>query len=137
LLAGASALAILVAAADAEAMTYTVPGMYTFVAPANGEYALEAFGASGGYSFTAPGGEGAEVAGDLFLAAGETLTLYVGGVGGSYFGYRGLGGGGGGGGSFVFESGAPLAVAGGGGGAGAGYFLTGGTGLATTAGGAV
>jgi hypothetical protein len=131
LLAGASALAILASAAQANAETFTMPGMFSFTAAVSGEYALELLGASGGNSiFGAVGGSGAEVSGDVSLTAGEVLTLFVGGQGESSI----VGGGGGGGGSFVFQGAAILAVAGGGG--GASYSANGGPGLAGTSGGA-
>src|SRR5580693_10167645 len=116
LLAGASALAILASAADANAETFTMPGMFSFTASVSGEYALELFGASGGTPSPGgghPGGKGAEVSGDISLTGGETLTLFVGGQGGSVYSN-----GGGGGGSFVFNGANVLAVAGGGGGGG-------------------
>ena len=127
LLAGASAVAIFVGAAQAEATSYSIPGMYTFITPASGEYAIEAVGAVGGssqeppeYGGTSliPGGPGAEAAGDVFLSAGEHLIIYVGGAG--YTATFGNAGDGGGGGSFVW----PVLVvgpAGGGGGAGSGF----------------
>ncbi len=76
LLAGASAVAILVAANAAGAKSYTIPGMYTFTVPTTGEYAIDLVGASGGSNFAAnppgglPGGLGAEVFGDVMLQAG-------------------------------------------------------------------
>jgi hypothetical protein len=114
LLAGASALAILTSAVEANAETFTMPGVFSFTASVSGEYAVEVLGASGGNStdFGSKGGLGAEVSGDIFLTAGEDLTLFVGGQGGSAT----LAGGGGG--SFVFHGTDVLAVAGGGGGAG-------------------
>jgi hypothetical protein len=87
LLAGASAVAILVAANAAGAKSYTIPGMYTFTVPTTGEYAINLVGASGGSNFAAnppgglPGGLGAEVFGDVMLQAGEKLVLYVGDMG--------------------------------------------------------
>ena len=48
LLAGASALAILTCAAEANAETFTMPGMFSFTASVSGEYAVELLGASGG-----------------------------------------------------------------------------------------
>jgi PEP-CTERM motif len=133
LLAGASAMAILASAAEANAETFTMPGMFSFTASVSGEYAVELLGASGGNvtsNVVAPvGGLGAEVSGDVFLTAGEDLNLFVGGQGGSAQ-YAG----GGGGGSFLFQGTDILAVAGGGG--GAGYITSGGPGLAGTSGGA-
>jgi hypothetical protein len=129
LLAGASALAILASAVDANAETFVFTGgPQTFTASVSGEYAVELLGASGGNSSGEGrmGGLGAEVSGDVFLTAGEDLRLFVGGQGGS--GYDG----GGGGGSFVFHGEEVLAVAGGAGGAAVG---DGGPGLAGTGGG--
>jgi hypothetical protein len=131
LLAGASALAILASAADANAETFVFTGKaQTFTASVSGEYAVELLGASGGdvtVTLSPVGGLGAEVSGDIFLTAGEDLTLFVGGRGGS-----GNYAGGGGGGSFVFNGTDVLAVAGGGGGGGGN---DGGPGLAGTSGG--
>jgi hypothetical protein len=129
LLAGASALAILASAAEANAETFVFTGgVQTFTASVSGEYAVELLGASGGNSmaFGSVGGLGAEVSGDVFLTAGEDLTLFVGGQG------RSATSGGGGGGSFVFNGADVLAVAGGGGGA---LVLDGGPGLAGKSGG--
>jgi PEP-CTERM motif len=138
LLAGASAVAILVAANAAGAKSYTIPGMYTFTVPTTGEYAIDLVGASGGSNFAAnppgglPGGLGAEVFGDVMLQAGEKLVLYVGGhgqdVGGS--GHPAEGGAGGGGGSFIVGFGDA------GGGGGAGLNQAGGAGLAGSGSGA-
>jgi PEP-CTERM motif len=128
LLTGASALAILASAAEANAETFAFTGAaQSFTASLSGEYAVELLGASGGNSiaFNSVGGLGAEVSGDVFLTAGEDLTLFVGGQGQSATS-------GGGGGSFVFHGTDVLAVAGGGGGA---LVLDGGPGLAGTSGG--
>ena len=124
LLAGASALAILVGAADADAETFNVPGSYEFTVPVTGEYVITAVGGSGGNSRRETGGLGAGVRGDIVLTAGENLYLFVAQQG--YSGAVGYGsGGGGGGGSFVFASGGSLRAAAGGGG-GAGYTVNGG-----------
>jgi hypothetical protein len=132
LLAGASALAILTSAAEASAETFVFTGKaQSFIASVSGEYAVELLGASGGNSTLngMVGGLGAEVSGDVFLSAGENLTLFVGGQGGTnWFA------GGGGGGSFVFHGTDVLAVAGGGG--GGAIIIDGGPGLAGTSGGA-
>jgi hypothetical protein len=131
LLAGASALAILASAAEANAETFAFTGaVQTFTASVPGEYAVELLGAGGGNAtiLASEGGLGAEVSGDVFLAAGEDLTLFVGGQGES-----GNESGGGGGGSFVFRGTDVLAVAGGGG--GGGIVGGGGGGLAGTSGG--
>jgi hypothetical protein len=136
LLAGASALAILASAAAANAETFVFTGAaQSFTASVSGDYAVELLGAGGGNSTfdgpVVPGGLGAEVSGDIVLTKGETLTLFVGGQGGS-----GALAGGGGGGSFVFGPVDVLAVAGGGGGAGNNPGESGGAGLAGTSGGA-
>jgi PEP-CTERM motif len=129
LLAGASALAILTSAAEANAETFVFTGaMQSFTASVSGEYAVELLGASGGNSTGSVGGLGAEVSGDISLTAGEDLTLFVGGQGES-----GDSGGGGGGGSFIKNGTDVLAVAGGGG--GGGISGGGGPGLAGTSGG--
>jgi PEP-CTERM motif len=131
LLAGASALAILASAAEANAETFVFTGKaQSFTATVSGEYAVELLGASGGSEalFGGVGGLGAEVSGAIFLTAGEDLKLFVGGQGES----GGLAGGGGGG-SFLFGPTGVLAVAGGGG--GAGTITSGGPGLAGTGGG--
>ena len=77
--AGVSALAMLACVAEADAETFLFAGgEQSFPVLVSGEYALDVFGASGG---NATGGRGAEVSGDIFLTAGETLTLFVGGRG--------------------------------------------------------
>jgi hypothetical protein len=137
LLAGASALAILASAAEANAETFVFTGaMQSFTASVSGEYAVELLGGSGGnggrggpVADESVGGLGAEVSGEVFLSAGEDLTLFVGGQGGSGFSAAG-----GGGGSFVFNGTDVLAVAGGGGGGG-GAPTGGSPGLAGTSGG--
>jgi PEP-CTERM motif len=114
LFAGASALAILASAAEANAETFTIPGHASFIASMTGVYVVEVLGAGGGNATLQGtlGARGAEVSGDIFLTAGELLPLFVGGQG-----LSGTAGGGGGGGSFVFDGTDVLAVAGGGGGA--------------------
>jgi len=97
--------------------TFSYTGhIQTFSITSSGEYQITAEGAAGGNGSSGAGGLGAEVSGDFYLTAGETLAIVVGGQGGS----SGDGGGGGGG-SFVFVENAdgsltPLVVAGGGGG---------------------
>jgi hypothetical protein len=108
-----------------------------FTVTSTGEYEITAYGAQGGTSSSASGGYGAEIGGDFFLSAGETLTIDVGGEGGAAYSSGPFGGGGGGGGgSFIIGPNGALLVAGGGGG---GYHTrqsgTGGGGLTTTAGG--
>ena len=132
LLAGASALAILACAAEANAETFSVPGMFSFTPMVSGEYSIEALGASGGDAFDGVGGLGAQVSGDVFLNKGEDLTLVVGGQG--LYAISGGAGGGGGGGSFIFQGSAVIAAGGGGG--GAGVQMAGGQGLTGSGGGA-
>src|SRR4029077_9182429 len=74
LLAGASALAILASAVEANAETFTIPGMFSFTASVSGEYAVELLGASGGNTTQSVGGLGAEVSGDIFLTQ-ERISL--------------------------------------------------------------
>jgi hypothetical protein len=114
LLAGVSALPMLTSAADASADVFKMPGRFSFTVPTTGEYSIEALGASGGAGHIGLGGLGAQLSGEIFLTAGEDLTLFVGAVGGS----NSSGSGGGGGGSFIFLGTDVLAVAGGGGGGG-------------------
>src|SRR5262249_19622748 len=86
LLAGASALAILASAAEANAATVVfnlTGGLQTFIAPVTGIYEFDVFGASGGSNGNASGGLGAEVSGDVMLVKGGGLTILVGGQGGS------------------------------------------------------
>ncbi len=128
LLAGVSALAIMLGAGGAHPETIAFTGAeVTWTVPVTGIYDLTAYGARGG----GRGGNGAEVGGDIELSAGTVLSIVVGGRGataGASFG------GGGGGGSFVFEGSTLLVASGGGGGHGA-YGTFGGPGLTTTSGG--
>jgi hypothetical protein len=119
LLAGASALAMLLGAAGAaQATTFKYENVVqTYTVPTTGLYDLTVEGAQGGSAShnRSIGGLGAEVSGEVSLSAGEVLQIVVGGVG-----TGGFDGAGGGGGSFVYLSDKthPIAVAGGGGGAG-------------------
>jgi PEP-CTERM motif len=125
-LAGASMIAMLVAG-EARAVTFEFTGAEaTWMAPVSGLYDITAYGAQGGALRNAAGGLGAEASGEVFLAAGTTLTVLVGGMP-----LRG-----GGGGSFVFGGPVTTWVAAGGGGGGGFYYGVGGPGLATAAGGA-
>jgi hypothetical protein len=108
--------------------TDTTPGTATFTVPEAGIYSIEVIGAEGGGDNGGRGGYGVTIADDFALAANETLSLLVGGVGGT-----GFASGGGGGGTFVAASGTPLLVAGGGGGNNGGS--TGQNASTTTAGG--
>jgi hypothetical protein len=130
-LAGASLLAIVLGSGDANAVVFQEPGggEFGYVIPSTGFYGFSVGGAQGsaGSGAGVGGGNGALVGGRLFLDAGATLDIIVGGVAGYGSSYRPLGqgtGGGGGGGSFVFSVGslrASLLFAAGGGG-GAGFF---------------
>ena len=79
--------------------TATTSGVYSFVVD----------GGQGGMGNNTYGGYGAEVTGDVFVSAGETLDLLVGG-GGFSGNCCGIAGGGGGGGSFVYEASAGSTV---------------------------
>jgi hypothetical protein len=103
--------------------TFDTVGTETVTVGVSGYYDITADGAEGGRGLGKSGGIGAMASGDVYLQAGATLEIVVGGKGGG----SGLGGGGGGGGAFVIETGTasgPLAtpiyevVAGGGGGGG-------------------
>jgi hypothetical protein len=109
-LTGASLLAIILGLGDANAVVFGGPEGVQYIIPSTGYYDFTVAGAQGGGGLT--GGLGAVVGGELFLNAGATLDIVVGGVGGSNGNY----GDGGGGGSFVFD-GELLFAAGGGGGA--------------------
>jgi hypothetical protein len=112
----------------------------TITITTSGEYEITLAGAQGyGQSAQnyAPGGLGATVSGEIYLAAGTQLDVVTGGEGSS----SGNEAGGGGGGSFVFEPnttggiGTLLAVAGGGGGGGfAGSAQPGGGGVTSSSG---
>ena len=112
-------------AACATTIDFTGSLVYWTV-PTSGIYQIIAQGAQGGGdSGGGIGGLGAETGGDFYLAAGETLTIAVGGRGGDGIadtsGYISayIGSGGGGGGSFVIAPGnSILTIAGGGGGSG-------------------
>lgn len=103
---------------------YVGPTLQTFRPQADGVYTITVNGASGGASgsATAPtlGGFAVHAVADVFLTAGTSVSVVVGGQGASGL-FGGIHGGGGGGGSFVFIASAPdapIIVAGGGGGAG-------------------
>jgi len=122
LLAGVSALAILVAAGAAHSASWDLPGTYTFTATTSGTYAVEVIGATGGSRLSGAvthGGAGAEVTGDLMLTAGASVEVFVAGAGESST----FAGGGGGLSAIASGSGAAafLVVAGGGGGASVNY----------------
>jgi len=120
-----------------KADVFTFSGVVqTYITPVAGVYDIMAAGAQGGTGGSPTGGLGAFISGDIYLTAGETLDIVVGGAGTNGSVCVGVCGGGGGGGSFVYIQGAltPLIVAGGGG--GGGYSgANGGNGLITTAGG--
>jgi hypothetical protein len=118
-LAGASLLAIVLGSGDANAVVFQAVGGAEYIIPSTGLYDFTVAGAQGGGFDSFPdsgGGDGALVGGELFLTAGTTLDIFVGGEGGAaFFPPFGNGsGGGGGGGTFVFG----LFAAGGGGGLG-------------------
>ena len=123
LLAGVSALAITMAAANADAEIFDYTGSEArWTVPVSGVYQITAYGAQGGDSNFGDfnlntGAPGAEVGGYISLTAGTRLTILVGGPG--WGGGRFAGGGGGG--SFVFDGTSTLVAAGGGGGS-SGYY---------------
>src|ERR1700722_8612955 len=126
LLAGASALAMTVASAEAGATTFDfTASLVSWTVPTNGVYVITAYGAQGGSGDLVAGGLGAEAGGYIPLSAGTMLAVIAGGQGAPEAG----------GGSFVFNitDGSYLVAAGGG---GIGFSLNvGGPGLVTTAGG--
>lgn len=62
--------------------TFEYEGKYkTFIAPMDGEYKIELWGASGGDANGAKGGKGAYTKGNIELIKGEVLYIYVGQVG--------------------------------------------------------
>lgn len=137
----AQCLAVVCSAGVASAQTTTfnyTGAIQTWIVPTSGLYTIVATGANGGSSTFGPsiGGRGAVASGDLYFAAGTSLSILVGsrGVNASFFG---SGAGGGGGGSFVVLTGSttPMVVAGGGGGIRTGS-AAGADGLAGPAGGA-
>jgi hypothetical protein len=98
-LAGASLLAIVLASGDANAIVFGSPGG-DYIIPTTGYYDFRVAGAQGGASGSL-GGYGAVVGGELFLQAGTTLDVVVGGYSGNAGTLGGNGSGGGGGGSFI------------------------------------
>ena len=117
------------ASASADTFTFTGESPQVFVASTSGIYIITAQGASGGneqYKYHGKdslGGKGAIETGKFTLAAGTTLYITVGGMGGNgTSSFEEYGAGGGGGASVISEqiSGMALIIAGGGGGAGAG-----------------
>ncbi len=109
LLAGASVLALTLAAPSARATTIDYTGaIVDWTVADTGTYDIVAYGGQGGATSYAAGGLGGEAGGSFTLTAGTVLQIAVGGQAGGY--------GGGGGGSFVIGV-APLVIAGGGGGA--------------------
>jgi len=111
---------------DPDQHHYFYSGSKTNITLPPGTYIITAYGAAGGnaynpsyYGFAAPG-KGAEMSAEFNFSTSITLTLLVGGAGGTVYFRRGINtnynGGGGGGGSFVVEGAKPLVIAGGGGG---------------------
>lgn len=72
-------------------------GYQLWTVATTGYYHITARGAQGGSHYTNTGGRGAEVQGDFFLTAGQTLVIVVGQKGWSNPNYVDWGGGGGGG----------------------------------------
>jgi PEP-CTERM motif len=84
-------------------------GLQSFVVPYSAYYEILAVGAEGGGGEGSSGGYGAEMLGQLYLDAGTTLDIVVGG-GGVSGDFGTIWGGSGGGGSFVYTSGAISSV---------------------------
>jgi PEP-CTERM motif len=123
-------------ASSAQTGDYQYAGSEQTITLSPGYYDITAFGAQGGSAEGngVPGGLGAEMEGQFNFAGVTTLTILVGGAGGS----EPIGSCGGGGGSFVVNGSTPLVIAGGGGGAGynipLGFGGKGGTGTAGSGG---
>lgn len=100
-----------------DGMVEVINGIQYWIVPTSGNYQIEAFGGQGYGSF---GGRGAQIGGEFFLTAGDTLKILVGQMAGDYYQYPGTSYNhqfGGGGGSFVtMMDNTPYVVAGGGGG---------------------
>jgi hypothetical protein len=118
-------IALLAFSALAEADSFSYTGsVVSYTVPTTETYYIFTAGAQGGSTLYGSGGLGAVTSGDVWLTAGTTLEIVVGGMGGSGnlnpLLYANNEGGGGGGGSFVYildDYSNPLIVAGGGGGA--------------------
>ena len=59
----------------------SAPGFYNITVPITGVYDTIVAGAAGGSTFYSPGGQGAEISGDVYLTAGQTLTIGIGAQG--------------------------------------------------------
>lgn len=104
----------LAGAARADAVFNYTGGLQTFNVPQDGYYSLTATGGTGGGATNSSGGAGATQTGQIYLTAGTTLQVAVGGAGGTG---SSAGAGGGGGGSFVYlDISTPVTIAGAGGG---------------------
>jgi hypothetical protein len=69
---------------DTATCTYKTVGQDTFTLPKEiGEISVVAIGGAGGSSGSTPGGRGGKVQGDLYVPEGTTLSVEVGGNGGS------------------------------------------------------
>ena len=99
--------------AHAEVFSYVSGSVQSFTAPVTGIYSVLALGAAGGTGRQSAG-LGASASGDLFLAAGQVVSVLVGGKGEN----TANGTGGGGGGTFIYTGTTVLFAAGGGGGSG-------------------
>lgn len=129
----------LACAGHVSALTFTASGSIdSFTATIDGTYRINAWGAQGGtwgpVAGGGLGGRGAMVGGNIFLHAGENLSLVVGGVGG---GGSNLAMGGGGASWVYLSSNMELLLAAGGGGGGGWACCDGSDGLASTLGGGI
>ena len=101
-LAGASLLAIALGLGDANADQFCGPKRRRIAIPLTGYYDFKVAGADGEEMETDPWRSWRRCGGELFLDAGGTLDLVLGGGGGAEPMHLSTYGGGGGGGSFVF-----------------------------------
>lgn len=132
LLAGVSAFAL--ATTAAHAVTFATPGETAWIVPTSGTYQVDVWGAQGGSSVNFAGGEGAGLAVDVSLVAGESVDVFVGARGGQGAAFTDGSGGGGGSSAALFGPVFSDGVIAGGGGGGA-YFDAGGAGVAPASGG--
>lgn len=78
---------------DRYTSTYASPGIYEYEAPMNGIYNIKLYGAQGGAGYSAAGGKGAYVSGQIILNKGQKIYIQVGGQNGYNGGGSGRSGG--------------------------------------------
>ncbi|GAP95955.1 glycine-rich protein [Leptolyngbya sp. NIES-2104] len=92
---GAVAAGVAYATPAAALQTFNFTGsLQSWTVPITGTYTITTFGAQGGNRVGLPGGLGGRTGADFNLAAGQTISILVGGQGGNS-NVRGSGGGGG------------------------------------------